>query len=75
MRWDFERWGMTIALWDPAQDQNKRFAEHNTDRIRLQADRYPDYFLKYVQQWINNNTNYTLNDAKMYEIFGRKSSL
>lgn len=73
--WDFTRWGLTTAMWDSVLDTENRYADHHTDKIRLQADNYPEYFLKYVQNWINNNTNYDLTDAKMIEIFGRKSSL
>ncbi|MCL2695346.1 MAG: lamin tail domain-containing protein [Clostridiales bacterium] len=63
--WDNTHWGLTAENWEPVHVAN----------IRKYAENYPDRFLKYCQDYINNNTNYRLTDAKMIEIFGRKSNL
>ena len=62
--WDFPQWGSTVKGWNS-----------NLNKIRGYADNYPNYFLKYCQDYINKNTNYKLTDEKMIEIFGRKSTL
>ena len=62
--WDFPRWSLNYKSWLT-----------QCDVIREYADKYPDYFLKYVKEYINENTNYRLTDEKMIELFGRTSNL
>lgn len=71
----FEMETYDLARWQPYIHLSVKGWNSHVNNIRNYANNYQDYFLKYCQNYINNNTHYKLTDAKMIELFGRVSNL
>ena len=64
-----------LKRWEPYIHLSVKGWNSHCNNIRNYANNYQNYFLKYCQDFINKNTHYKLNDAKMKELFGRTSTL
>ena len=71
----FEMENYDLKRWEPYIHLSVKGWNSHCNNIRNYANNYQNYFLKYCQDFINKNTHYKLNDAKMKELFGRTSTL
>ena len=71
----FEMENYDLARWEPYIHLSVKGWNSHVNNIRNYANNYQNYFLKYCQNYINNNTHYKLTDEKMIELFGRVSTL
>ncbi|MBR0081981.1 MAG: lamin tail domain-containing protein [Clostridia bacterium] len=73
IRYEMENYDLT--RWQPYIHLSVKGWNSHVNNIRNYANNYQDYFLKYCQNFINNNTHYKLTDEKMIQLFGRVSNL
>ena len=73
IRYEMENYD--LKRWEPYIHLSVKGWNSHCNNIRNYANNYQNYFLKYCQDFINKNTHYKLNDAKMKELFGRTSTL
>ena len=71
----FEMENYDLGRWQPYTNLSVKGWQSHCNNIRNYGNNYQDYFLKYCQNYINNNTNYRLTDEKMVQLFGRVSNL
>lgn len=71
----FEMENYDLERWRPYNNLSVKGWNSHCNNLRAYANNYQNYYLRYCQDYINNNTNYRLTDEKMIELFGRVSTL